>query len=309
MMKKSTVGAVIAAMFAVVILVILAVTVNQQYQTTSLKKPELLTFIYSYGKNQDFLSPTSVAVSPKGEVYVVDSQANRIIIYDSKFKFVSFFGEAGSNPGQLSYPLTVAIDKQGRVYISEIVNHRVQVFSPEGKFLAKFPKDSNLLKAPTALAVDKDDKIYVFDKNDQRIKVFNSDGHLLNSFGGDDSEQGPFYYAMGLAVSSVGEIFVSDSGNARIQVYSRQGKFLREVKPEKEVLSNPRGIALDEKGSLYISDSLRNTVFTVTQGDFNFNNVRGFEGFSAPDGITIYDHRLYVADKGNKRVAVFEMPR
>jgi len=307
--KKRTILVVVVAIVVVAISIILTLYFRQKYQNASPNQPELLTFIYSYGNDQELLNPTSVAISSKSEIYVVDSRANKILIFNSDFKFVRSFGELGSNDGQLSYPLAVAVDQQGKVYVSEIVNYRVQVFSQDGKFLGKFPKDPNSLKAPTALTVDNNNNVYVFDKNDQRIKVFDSSGKLLKTFSGEDSEQGPFYFAMGLAVSPEGEVFVSDSGNSRILVYSEQGKFLREIRPEKSVWINPRGIALDEKGTIYLTDSLKNFVLALTSPNLNFKTIRGIDGFSAPDGLAYYDHRLYVVDKGNKRVAVFQLPK
>ncbi|MCL4442046.1 MAG: 6-bladed beta-propeller, partial [Firmicutes bacterium] len=186
-----------------------------------------------------------------------------------------------------------------------------QVFSADGKFLNAFPRESGSLKAPTAITVDRDGRVYVFDKQDHRVKVCDASGQILLTFGGEGTEPGKLKYAMGLAVSGKGDIYVSDSGNSRIQVFDSQGRFLREIQGKTQALSNPRGIALDEQGNLYVADSLISDVVTIDKqgSDFSFKNFQGLDGFYFPDGLAYWNHRLFVVDKGNKRVVVFQMPK
>lgn len=276
-----------------------------------IKSPVLLGLINSYADNRSFIRPASIAVAPNGHIYVVDSQANKVIIYDRYGRYVDSFGKLGNKHGELAYPLGIAIDRDGKVYISEVVNHRIQVFSADGKFLNAFPKNPNSLKAPTAIAVDRANRIYVFDKQDHRIKVYDASGQILLTFGGRGSDPGKLNYAMGLVVSGKGDVYVSDSGNSRIQVFNSQGRFLREIQGQKQVLSNPRGIALDEKENLFVADSLVNDVIAIDKqgSNFSFKSFQGLDGFYFPDGLAYQNHRLFVVDKGNKRVVVFQLPR
>lgn len=276
-----------------------------------IKTPELLGLINSYADNRSFTRPSSVAVAPNGHIYVVDSQANKVIIYDRYGRYIDSFGKLGNKQGQLAYPLGIAVGRDGRVYITEVVNHRIQVFSADGKFLNAFPRNLNSLIAPTAIAVDKADRVYVFDKQDHRVKVYDASGQILLTFGGKGTEPGKLKYAMGLAVSGKGDIYVSDSGNSRIQVFNSQGRFLREIQGKTQVLSNPRGIALNEQGNLYVADSLLSDVIAIDkQGDnFSFKKFQGLDGFYFPDGLAYKDYRLFVVDKGNKRVVVFQLPK
>jgi hypothetical protein len=67
-------------------------------------------------------------VDGSGFVYVADSSGQDIQKFSPDGDFVARFGEFGSNPGQLNYPLGICADGDGTVYVAEGNNDRVQVF-------------------------------------------------------------------------------------------------------------------------------------------------------------------------------------
>jgi len=80
--------------------------------------------------NEGPARPTDVALTPAGELLVVDADRQRIERYDSEGRRVATLGGHGFFPGLYANPLGVSL-AQGRVFVADQENHRVQVFELE----------------------------------------------------------------------------------------------------------------------------------------------------------------------------------
>ena len=73
---------------------------------------------------------------------------------------------------------------------------------------------------------------------------------------------------------------------------------------------NPCGVAFDSKNNLYVVDGNNHRIQKFdTRGNYMLqfgNKGTGVGQLSNPRGITVHNGRVYVADSGNKRVAVFQ---
>jgi sugar lactone lactonase YvrE len=89
------------------------------------------------GKPAKRYSPTNLAVSPNGDIYVGDGYGSSYINqYDSKGRFLRTFGGKGKEAGQLDCPHGVTIDRRGReplVLVADRTNKRLQYFTLDGK--------------------------------------------------------------------------------------------------------------------------------------------------------------------------------
>ncbi|NWJ47171.1 MAG: TIGR03663 family protein [Chloroflexi bacterium] len=139
-------------------------------------------------------------------------------------------------------------------------------------------------KVPRALAIAPNGDLLVLDSANGRVQRFDSAGNFLSKFGKIGNGDGLFGIiqndggAGGIAIDEQGNIYVSDSWNYRIEKFDSSGKFLMKW-----------GEGYDNKGDLEQAK---------TQP----------KGFYGPRGI-FYDttrKELYVADTGNRRVAVFD---
>jgi sugar lactone lactonase YvrE len=82
-------------------------------------------------------SPTNLAISPNGDLYVGDGYGSSYINqYNSKGEYIRTFGGPGADPGQLSCPHGILCDVREReplLIVADRSNHRLQRFTLDGK--------------------------------------------------------------------------------------------------------------------------------------------------------------------------------
>jgi aldose sugar dehydrogenase len=149
-----------------------------------------------FGRGVGQLSgPTDIAVdSSSGNVYVADTDNNRIQVFSSNGTFISKWGEYGGGNGTLRFPEGIAVDSSsGNVYVADTDNNRIQVFSSNGTFISKWGGSSigkERLRFPEGIAVDSSSgNVYVADTANNRISAFTSRSPITNvAFSGEEGE-------------------------------------------------------------------------------------------------------------------------
>lgn len=90
-----------------------------------------------------FNGPKGIAVDSSGNVYVADSDNNRIQKFDSNGNFLAKWGEYGfaygenEENGNFLYPEGVAVDSSLNVYVADTYNNRIQKFKPVSPYPSK----------------------------------------------------------------------------------------------------------------------------------------------------------------------------
>jgi len=167
-------------------------------------------------------NPLAVAVDEADNIYVTDTDNNRIQKFNPQGKFLMKWGRGGRGNGEFNIPSGIAVDRKGNVYVVDTDNSRVQKFTSDGKFLATWGQSGSKegeFYRPKGIAADKDGNVYVADCNNHRIDKFSSDGRFLGAFGREGREVGELQYPNAVAVDDKGHIYVADSKNDRIQVF------------------------------------------------------------------------------------------
>ncbi len=175
---------------------------------------------------EGFERPTGLAVDPKsGRLYVVETRANRIAVFDREGAPLFTFGRRGTTPGTFNYPTHIAL-AAGRLYVNDTMNFRIESFDLDGRYLGGFgePGDgSGYIAQSKGVGVDSEGHVYVVDALFDRVQIFDPDGgRFLLAFGGQGSDAGAMWLPAGLAVAR-DRIYVADSFNRRIQVFEFLG--------------------------------------------------------------------------------------
>jgi len=130
----------------------------------------------SYGtRNSEFFLPRGIAVGSDGNIYVADSNNDRVQIFNSRSFFRYAFGSQGSGKGQFFSPQGIAVDGGGNIYVADTNNNRVQIFNSRAAFqstFGSFGTGDGEFFSPTGIAVHGGGNIYVSDADNDRVQVF-----------------------------------------------------------------------------------------------------------------------------------------
>ena len=116
----------------------------------------------------------------------------------------------------------------------------------------------------------------------------------------------------GIAFNSHQEMIVSEHLGHRLSIFNTRGQKIRTFGSHgdsSDQIVNPAGIATDDTDNIYVSSSHKLQKFTSSGELIKCIGRRGSkEGeFDDPRGVTLYDNQVYVCDKGNNRIQVFDL--
>jgi DNA-binding beta-propeller fold protein YncE len=159
-------------------------------------------------------------------------------------------------------------------------------FGPDGKFIREVGHNLYAWSFAHSVKVDKEDNIWVADKGSDMVVKFNPEGRLVMVFGRKQE--------------------ASDEGTGP----------LKHVKPPLPpvdgMFRQVTDVTWDSTGNTYISDGYVNSRIAKVDGEGNWMKSWGEPGdqpgqFNTPHSIAADAHNnIYVADRGNRRVQVFD---
>jgi hypothetical protein len=76
-----------------------------------------------------------VAFDASDNLYVLDRQASRVMVYDRTGRFIRQIGKEGEGPGELMAPVQLAIAGDGTVVVNDMGRPGYSLFRPDGTFL------------------------------------------------------------------------------------------------------------------------------------------------------------------------------
>ncbi|KZE64172.1 hypothetical protein AWM68_13785 [Fictibacillus phosphorivorans] len=286
--------------------------------------------------NFEIMNPEDIFADAKGNLYVVDSGAKKVVMADKNGNFVREIGK-----GVLNSPTGVYVDENEKIYVADYGEEKVFRFSKDGKVEAEFGKpDSPLFGKsssfkPQKVAVDRRGSIYVISEGSTNgIVQLSKDGDFLGYYGVNSTEAsfGSFLQQLltseskkarmfmktppapdNIALDEQGLVYSVTEGttNEVIKKLNVAGKnmLFPDISEEKSL----QDIAIDKKGNMFVVsstgeiyeyDSFGNLLFIFGGKDDGTNRLGLFK---QPTGITIdSDGRLYVTDKERGMIQVFE---
>jgi DNA-binding beta-propeller fold protein YncE len=226
-----------------------------------------------------------------------------IVPADAYYQYDSEWGREGEDAGQMSQGVgSFAIDHNNLVYVAD-GGERIQVFTADGTFLNMWP----VAYDPEDLMIDAAGNVYLLDMRGG-IHVYTSDGQYLTEFIAPGEEVGYVDMPSHIVVDASTNSHVVDKVFTRIQKFDAQGNLLPGTSTyETDVAIG--GIAVDERGNIYVSALIGNVVRKYSP-EFNllaeFNGGGG--GFSHPMDMVIDQFgNLVVCDAGNSRLQILTL--
>ncbi|MFH1699930.1 MAG: NHL repeat-containing protein [Candidatus Zixiibacteriota bacterium] len=158
-----------------------------------------------------------LAVSPTGELTVVDYDNSRLIRLDNFNHFSRYIGDFGYGLGTLLNPKSMALDKDGNQYVADLGNKRIAVFDDYGNFIRQI--GNQILKSPEAVAIGYNGVIWVSDSQSGTLFAFNNVGKLIFD-GPMESNQGTkLRNVQALIVTPDNKLFIANTDNNEILIY------------------------------------------------------------------------------------------
>jgi RHS repeat-associated protein len=281
----------------------------------------------------DYEEPDGIAVnSSTGNVYVADSDLDRIQELNEKGEYIKTIGSKGFGDGQLNKPDGIVIDLSGNLWVADTTNQRVEEFNEEGEFVKAFGwgvgngeeklevcttscreglqgSGSGEFSDPSGIALS-GGNLYVSDLNNGRVEEFSAAGAYIAQIGSKGTGNGQLSYPAGIGVDATGNLYVADSGNNRIEEFTPVGVFVGIFGSSGSgsgQLDEPSDVTLNSKGEIYITDSENNRISKWVKTNMPaFSSVFGVGDFVHPgtDAVDLHGN-LWVTNNYDSVVDKF----
>jgi DNA-binding beta-propeller fold protein YncE len=138
------------------------------------------TLLASLGTGEKLTFPNGIAVDPRGNVEVSDSNNGRLVVFSPSGKVLAMI-HRGVGEGDLGLPRGAAVDDSRRLYVVDTVDHMVRVYgvgsskAETPKYIGSFGAEGQLdgqFEYPNGVAADARAHIYVTDRENNRVQVW-----------------------------------------------------------------------------------------------------------------------------------------
>ncbi|MCB9175720.1 MAG: hypothetical protein H6648_01065 [Caldilineae bacterium] len=281
---------------------------------------ENMNYLTAWGGGE-FKQPVSVAVTEGNIVYVADTGTNRIERYDSGGAFETAWGGQYTIDGEFDQPVGLAMGANDTLYVLDAFHQRGHRYTLAGAWRDSFGaegEDPGQFRVPGGIDASPDSTIYVADTGNHRLQRLSAAGASPTAFGLRGEAEGQVELPGDVAITPAGigaspKVFVADTGNHRIERFDRNGAFelaFGSRGPVEGTFRSPGGIAVSPAGDVWVADT-DNHRLQAFDLEGRFLRGAGAAGsalgqLASPRGLEVDDARVYVADAGNARVAVFD---
>jgi uncharacterized protein (TIGR03437 family) len=295
-------------------------------------------------------SPTGLAVDASGFLYISDSTAFVRELYGGQLRSVAGTGDRGysgdgnfASSAKLTGPHDLAFDAKGTLYIAD----GCYVRKVSGGYISTvagndfawgigdgLPATLAQMNSPAGLTLDAAGDLFVADTGTERVRKVDTQGAITTvagngqmGFGGDgqSATSATLGNPGGVAVDPSGNLYIADTRNNRLRkvlpsgfLLTVAGNGLAALAAEnmyalQAPLNQPRSVAVDATGGVYIADTGNHRVLRITPlgtlvtiagngspGWAGDNGNARISQLNAPAGI-VFDPRgnLYIADTFN----------
>lgn len=264
-------------------------------------------------------SPTDVAVTSNGVLYVTDTGNNIIrkvlssgIMRIFAGRYSSGFVDGYTTSARFNSPSGVAADTSGTLYVADTGNHRLRKITSSGWVSTLAGSTSGyadgmgtnaLMSSPYGVALDPANNIYVTDNN-ALVRFISSFGVVTTLAGSTSLTTGfvdgygtaaLFSSPRGIDLDTVGLVYVADLGNQRIRRLDLNGN-VRTIGGNGETsyldgagthatLNSPWGTVVDSAANVYFTSTGYGLIREITTNGIVITMAGSISSISAQDGL------------------------
>jgi len=305
------------------------------------------------GSAARFFEPTGIAVDGSGNVFVGDNENSTVRKITPLGVVTTLAGTAGGvgdadgtgSAARFNYPHGVATDASGNVIVVDRSNHSIRKVTPDGVVTTIAGSATSIgsvdgtgtaarFFTPSGVAVDSVGNVIVVDQDNETIRKVTPAGvvtTLAGRAGSPGTANGAgsvarFSDPAGVAIDPSGNIYITDQDNDVLRKINTSnvvslfaGSFGNSGTTNGSLTSarfnDPRGIAADGSGNLYITDQSNHTIRKITSagavstlagspGNSGTANGAGSTArFNQPRGVAVdATGHVYVADRDNHTI-------
>jgi len=164
------------------------------------------------------------------------------------------------------------------------------------------------------IVVDSRRRIIVTEPATRTVHIFDFLNRKYTKIDGAIDDRLHFPY--GVAVNANDNIHVTDLRRGTIAVFNSDGKFERDIGDYKgeQAFEQPNSIAIDsDSGKIYVADSKRHFLLVFDHEGKKIGSIgkrgggTGPAQFNLPTDLALHDGELFVLDKKNQRIQVFDL--
>ncbi len=206
------------------------------------------------------LSPIDVDLDEEGRIYVTDSEAKQVYVFNREGRYEKTLGD-------FLRPTGLAVNQTlRRIYVVDTQRQRIRVYGTSGEHRFDFGKRGSGQKEfnyPTNICLDQEGRVFVTDSMNFRVQVFDPEGNFLKVFGQAGDGPGSFSKPRGIGVDREGHIYVADATFDNIQIFNSEGHallYFGSPGEERGRFYMPAGIRIDKGDRIFVSDSFNRRI-------------------------------------------------
>jgi streptogramin lyase len=243
--------------------------------------------------------PSGVAVDANGNVYVADSDNNRVL---KETLSGATYTESTVPTSALNYPYGLVVDGAGSIYIADTFHQRILKETPSAGSYTESTIPTSTMNYPYVPGVDGAGNVYIADCGNNRVvKETLSAGTYTETTVPTSTLSCP-----SIAVDGAGNVYIVNYVSPATSVLKEtlSGGTYTESTISTSAMLYPFGIGVDGNGNVYVADTENNRIVKETPVSGGYaESIVPSSGLLYPAAVAVDGNgNAYVADQAHNRV-------